>query len=225
VNKLISIFNCTSHLNPCTFGMPEGNARTIASYSLVYHFLANREDIYFQCPSRGMSEVIGGEGGSLSLLSAVYKCAVYKCWNKAVRTVKEWFGKFQVKIPIEYLGMIGPEKFTLPFCPGCRGLHWISHTKLSECPWYAWGVSNSCVVLDETWIYTVSCQQFRIEYLFCWLIANQKWHKSCFVFWNSGLRLQDTLFGVLRKIATARSISVRFSSNFHQMFSSACKIW
>jgi hypothetical protein len=39
------------------------------------------------------------------------------------RTVKEWFGKFQVKIPIEYLGMIGPEKFTLPFCPGCRGLH------------------------------------------------------------------------------------------------------
>jgi hypothetical protein len=39
------------------------------------------------------------------------------------------------------------------------------------------------------------------------------------------LRLQDTLFGVLRKIATARSISVRFSSNFHQMFSSACKIW
>ena len=39
------------------------------------------------------------------------------------------------------------------------------------------------------------------------------------------LRLQDTLFGVLRKIATARSISVRLSSNFHQMFSSACKIW
>ena len=39
------------------------------------------------------------------------------------------------------------------------------------------------------------------------------------------LRLQDTLFGVLRKIATARSISVRFSSNFHQMFVSACKIW
>ena len=39
------------------------------------------------------------------------------------------------------------------------------------------------------------------------------------------LRLQDTLLGVLRKIATARSISVRFSSNFLQMFSSACKIW
>jgi hypothetical protein len=39
------------------------------------------------------------------------------------------------------------------------------------------------------------------------------------------LRLQDTLFGVLRKIATARSKSVRFSSNFHQMFASACKIW
>jgi hypothetical protein len=39
------------------------------------------------------------------------------------------------------------------------------------------------------------------------------------------LRLQDTLFGVLGKIATARSISVWFSSNFHQMFSSACKIW
>ena len=39
------------------------------------------------------------------------------------------------------------------------------------------------------------------------------------------LRLQDTLFGVLRKIATARSKSVRFLSNFHQMFSSACKIW
>jgi hypothetical protein len=90
-------------------------------------------------------------GGSLSLL--------YKCWNKAVgyinaeikqsarkgftevnnRTVKEWFGKFQAKIPIEYLGMIWPKKFTLPFCPGCRGLHWISHTKLSECSWYARG--------------------------------------------------------------------------------------
>ena len=77
MNNLISIFNCTSHLNPCTFGIPEGNARTIASYSLVYHFLANREDIYFQCPTRGKSEVMGG-GGSLSLLSAVYKCAVYK---------------------------------------------------------------------------------------------------------------------------------------------------
>ena len=37
-------------------------------------------------------------------------------------------------------------------------------------------------------------------------------------------RLQDTLFGVLRKIATARSKSVRFSSNFHQMLASACKI-
>jgi hypothetical protein len=63
VNKLISIFNCTSHLNPCTFGIPEGNARTITSYSLVYHFLANREDTYFQCPSRGMDEVMGGGGG------------------------------------------------------------------------------------------------------------------------------------------------------------------
>jgi hypothetical protein len=60
--------------------------------------------------------------------------------NGFYRTVKEWFGKFQVKIPIEYLG-IGPKKFTLPFCPGCRGLHWISHTKLSECPWYARGGS------------------------------------------------------------------------------------
>jgi hypothetical protein len=40
----------------------------------------------------------------------------------------------------------------------------------------------------------------------------------------SCLRLQDTLFGVLWKIATARSKSVRFSSNFHQMFASACKI-
>ena len=39
------------------------------------------------------------------------------------------------------------------------------------------------------------------------------------------LRLQDTLFGVLRKTATARSISVRFLSKFHQMFASACKIW
>jgi hypothetical protein len=39
------------------------------------------------------------------------------------------------------------------------------------------------------------------------------------------LRLQDTLFGVLWKIATARSKSVRFSSNFHQMLASACKIW
>jgi hypothetical protein len=38
------------------------------------------------------------------------------------------------------------------------------------------------------------------------------------------LRLQDTLFGVLWKIATARSKSDRFSSNFHQMFASACKI-
>ena len=38
------------------------------------------------------------------------------------------------------------------------------------------------------------------------------------------LRLQDTLFGVLWKIATARSKSVRFSSNFHQMLASACKI-
>jgi hypothetical protein len=37
------------------------------------------------------------------------------------------------------------------------------------------------------------------------------------------LRLQDTLFDVLRKIATARSKSVR-SSNFHQMLASACKI-
>jgi hypothetical protein len=32
------------------------------------------------------------------------------------------------------------------------------------------------------------------------------------------LRLQDTFFGILRKIATARSISVQFSSNFHQIF-------
>ena len=39
------------------------------------------------------------------------------------------------------------------------------------------------------------------------------------------LRLQDTLSGVFRKIATARSISVQFSSNFHQMLASACKIW
>ena len=39
------------------------------------------------------------------------------------------------------------------------------------------------------------------------------------------LRLQDTLFGFLRKIATARSKSVRFSSNVHQMLASACKIW
>ena len=39
------------------------------------------------------------------------------------------------------------------------------------------------------------------------------------------LRLQDTLFGVLRKIATARSILLRFESNFHQMFASVCKIW
>ena len=38
------------------------------------------------------------------------------------------------------------------------------------------------------------------------------------------LRLQDTLFGVLWKIATARSKSVRFSSNFHQMLASAWKI-
>jgi hypothetical protein len=38
------------------------------------------------------------------------------------------------------------------------------------------------------------------------------------------LRLQDTIFGVLWKIATARSKSDRFSSNFHQMFASACKI-
>ena len=38
------------------------------------------------------------------------------------------------------------------------------------------------------------------------------------------LRLQDTLFGVLWKIVTARSKSVRFSSNFHQMLASACKI-
>ena len=38
------------------------------------------------------------------------------------------------------------------------------------------------------------------------------------------LRLQDTLFGVLWKIATAHSKSVRFSSNFHQMLASACKI-
>jgi glutaredoxin-related protein len=45
------------------------------------------------------------------------------------------------------------------------------------------------------------------------------------VFIINPLRLQDTLFGVLRKIATARSISVRFSSNFHQMFASACEIW
>jgi hypothetical protein len=37
------------------------------------------------------------------------------------------------------------------------------------------------------------------------------------------LRLQDTLFGVLWKIATARSKSVRFPSNFHQMLASACK--
>ena len=42
---------------------------------------------------------------------------------------------------------------------------------------------------------------------------------------QQALRLQDTLFGVLRKTATARSMSVRFSSNFHQMFSSTCKIW
>ena len=34
---------------------------------------------------------------------------------------------------------------------------------------------------------------------------------------TSSLRLQDTLFGVLWEIATARSKSVRFSSNFHQM--------
>jgi hypothetical protein len=41
------------------------------------------------------------------------------------RTVKEWFGKCQEKIPIECMamGMTGPAKFTLPFCPGCRGLH------------------------------------------------------------------------------------------------------
>jgi hypothetical protein len=39
------------------------------------------------------------------------------------------------------------------------------------------------------------------------------------------VNLQDTLLGVLRKIATARSISVRFSSNFYQMFSSPWKIW
>jgi hypothetical protein len=42
------------------------------------------------------------------------------------RTVKEWFGKFQEKIPVEYstcMGMTAQEKFTLPFCPGCRGLH------------------------------------------------------------------------------------------------------
>ena len=38
------------------------------------------------------------------------------------------------------------------------------------------------------------------------------------------LRLQDTLFGVLWKITTARSKSDRFSSNVHQMFASACKI-
>ena len=46
-----------------SFGIPEGNARTIAPYALVYHFLANREDTYFQCPSRGMNEVYGGGGG------------------------------------------------------------------------------------------------------------------------------------------------------------------
>jgi hypothetical protein len=39
------------------------------------------------------------------------------------------------------------------------------------------------------------------------------------------LRLQDIIFAVLGKIANARSISVRFLSNFHQIFASACKIW
>jgi hypothetical protein len=84
-------------LNPCTFGIPEGNARTIASYSLV--------------------------GGHLVFYLLYINAEIKQSARKGFyRTVKEWFGKFQAKIPIEYLGMIGPEKFTMPFCLGCRGL-------------------------------------------------------------------------------------------------------
>ena len=47
--------------------------------------------------------------------------------------------------------------------------------------------------------------------------------KKLFGFWI--WRIFSTDFGVLRKIATARSKTVRFSSNFHQILASACKIW
>ena len=62
-------------------------------------------------------------------------------------------------------------------------------------------------------------------YLKVWIKLKVLMHATKVLVMRWALRLQDTLFGVLRKIATARSISVRFSSNFHQMFSSACKIW
>jgi hypothetical protein len=58
--------------------------------------------------------------------------------------------------------------------------------------------------------------------------TEKKLQKSPIIMYNTNvqvdLRLQDTLFGVLWKIATARSKSVRFSSNFHQMLASSCKI-
>ena len=91
MNKLISIFNCTSHLNPCTF------ARTIASYSLVYHFLANREDTYFRCPSRGMSGVGHGGGGGRGHFYLLYINAEIKQSARKgfYRTVKNGLGNFK----------------------------------------------------------------------------------------------------------------------------------
>jgi hypothetical protein len=80
-----------------------------------------------------MTSLIPDLGGDHLLFYLLYINAEIKqsAGEGFYRTVKEWFGKCQEKIPIEYMamGMTGPEKFTLPFCPGCRGLHLISHTK------------------------------------------------------------------------------------------------
>jgi hypothetical protein len=138
VNKLISIFNCTSHLNPCTFGIPEGNARTIAPYSLVYQSFLGKQGRHSLSVSK--SETEWGHGGEEFYLLYVNAEIKQSARKDFYRTVKGWFGIFQVKIPTEYLGMIRPEKFTFPFFPGCRGLA----PGMPEV-----GVSNSCVILDE----------------------------------------------------------------------------
>ena len=107
--------------------------------------------------------------------------------------------------------------------------HQIIHTILALVlwlpldPWVPWELSNLSrrLLVPEVIQYFDHWQR----YIACIKTKGNTYGVLSAIYCRSRLRLQDTLFGVLRKIATARSISVRFSSNFHQMFASACKIW